>query len=101
MHKEKTLYLLISVTILYDTVLYPSADQPESLAFPSKAFLSASTAWANSYSPIENGPLYHVTYNKLADGSKYGFLLLSYYLRGNLNDIERLLDIWKKVNKVC
>eukprot|EP00112_Aurelia_sp_Birch-Aquarium-sp1_P000156 Seg1011.2 transcript_id=Seg1011.2/GoldUCD/mRNA.D3Y31 product="hypothetical protein" protein_id=Seg1011.2/GoldUCD/D3Y31 len=74
-------------------------DQPESLTFPSKAFLSASTAWANSYSLVQNGPLHHVTYNNLADGSEYGFLLLSYYLRGNLNGIDRLLDIWKKVNK--
>ena len=75
-------------------------DMPENLAFPTKAFWSASLIWNHSYSMSHNGPLKHVSYNALADGSKYGLLLLSYFLKGHLNDVDRLLNIWKKVNQV-
>ena len=56
--------------------------------------------WANSYSPTKNSPLSNVSYNELANGSKYGFLLQSYLLRGHLNKVDELLSIWRKVNKV-
>lgn len=73
---------------------------PELLAFPSLSFRSAAILWSNSYSAIQNGPLTGTSFNKLADGSRYGFLLLSYYLRGKIPNIEELLKIWGKVNKV-
>eukprot|EP00794_Sanderia_malayensis_P012852 gene12852-14174_t len=73
---------------------------PELLAFPSKAYRSAALIWSHSYSTIFKQPLKHTTYNSLADGSEYGFILLSHYLKGNLNNIDKLLRIWKRVNQV-
>jgi len=75
-------------------------EMPELLAFPSLSFHSAAITWSNSYSSASKKPLSTVSYNQLADGSRYGLLLLSYYLRGNIRNADRLLKVWAKVNKV-
>eukprot|EP00795_Rhopilema_esculentum_P005323 gene5323-492_t len=84
---------------LHSKIHKPVIEKPEILSFPSLSYRSAAMLWANSYSPTKNSPLSNVSYNELANGSKYGFLLQSYLLRGHLNEVDRLLAIWRKVNK--
>ena len=73
---------------------------PEMLAFPSLSFRSAGIVWAHSYAASEDGPIKTTSYNQLADGSRYGFLLSSYYLRGHIKDVDKLVKVWRKANKV-
>ena len=73
---------------------------PDSLMFPTAAFSSAALLWINSYSVLSNGTKTGKSYKELSDGSVAGLVEILYHLKGNINQLPELINIWRRIRLV-
>ncbi|XP_066911209.1 uncharacterized protein [Clytia hemisphaerica] len=75
-------------------------DLPETLLFPTMAFQSAAITWRYSYSTITNHSKSGQSFSELSDGDADNLAQILYHLKGNIVQLPKLLNIWKRVRLV-
>ena len=86
--------ILIFVFMFYFLAL------PDSLMFPTAAFSSAALIWFNSYSVLSNGTKTGKSYKELSDGSVTSLAQILYHLKGNIDQLPDLINIWRRIRLV-
>lgn len=76
-----------------------SLESPEILLFPTVAFRAAATVWKESYSIVQQKSLGDL-YKKLSTGSFRNIAKILYNLKGTIEQLPDLLQLWKRIRKV-